>query len=525
MEDQILETREADHDAVGILEYARIIWRWKWIVVITVVLLTALAFIVSAYLLTPEYESSTELIQRRFSFDKALLGTDVFTGDSSDAERDIKTSVELVKSPEVNAAVAARLGDRLGGEKPESFIHVDALNKVDLIQITATHPDPDTAADIANVYAEEFIKWKQDADQKVLAQARVPIEEKVRNTPESERNSASYNVLVDKLESLKLAEDMQLGNLQVISRALPALEQASPKPLRNSAAAFITSFFLGIGLVLLVNKHDKKIRNVEYVTSRIDKPILALIPRFPKSDGGLVTITHPISAGSEAYRLLKTNLQYTIPDIERKIIMFASPGRFEGKSTTVANLAVTLARGGNTSVTVLELDLRRPSLARHMGLNGEIGITNLIAGTHSFEDIIQVIPARDLVLGMGSATPEERQKKAEAEGLKDIFCITSGPIPPNPGELVASDKISSIIKHAGETSNYVLIDTPPLGIVSDAASLASRVDGIVAIVRMGQSEKGSFGNMQSAIKNTHANLLGFVITDSNIGESGYSSNY
>jgi len=218
--------------------------------------------------------------------------------------------------------------------------------------------------------------------------------------------------LVDKMNALKLVELMQAGNIQIVKTATPPDVPASPKPFRNTILALITSGMLGIALAFVLDRFDFKIRSVSEVTNVIDRPILASIPTEPNLNGNIVTISHPKDAGAEAYRLLKTNLSYISPDQKAKKIMVTSPGPQEGKTTTITNLAVTLARGGS-NVAVVELDFRRPSLSRQMALTNIIGITNVIAGTHTLEDVIQVIDKDSLVV------VNEFSKHGNVQTMKD----------------------------------------------------------------------------------------------------------
>ncbi len=528
METPPYDVNNPEHDEIDLLQYWHVIWRRKWLVFLTVGLVTALAVAIPLIFMTPKYESSVELLQRRIGVDKAFLGTDVFSDVASQPDRNIQTAANLVTSPEVIARVNDQLGDRLGGKSADTLIKASVVNKVDIMQITATDTNPALAADVANTFANEYIKWRTESDQQALTQARVPVENQINAIPENMRSSPSYQSLVDKLNSLKLAEAMQVGNLQVVKPAAASLNPVSPKPVRNGAIGFITSIFLGIGLVFFLDRFDTKIRSVNEITARIDKPILASIPTEPKLNGSIVTIGHPRETCAEAYRLLKTNLGYLSPDDKAKTIMITSPGPVEGKSTTIANLAVTLARGGK-SVTILELDFRRPSLSKQLGLSGETGVTNVIAGTHILEDVIQVIEAKDLaVAGDKSRGENTDQQNSVSNGVKDILCVMSGPIPPNPGELAASDAVSAIIDTAAGFSDYILVDTPPLGVVGDAASLASRVDGMILVIRMAQTDKKVFISTTDILRQVPCNLLGVVITDVDAGGSygyGYGGGY
>lgn len=528
MENSPYKTNNPEHDEIDLLQYWQVIWRRKWLVIMTIGLVTALAVAITLVFMTPKYESTAELLQRRIGVDKAFLGTDVFSDVALQPDRDIQTAANLVTSLEVIARVNEQLGDRLGGTSAEKLINASVVDKVDIMEITAIDANATLAADVANTFANEYIKWRTESDQQALTRARAPVENQINAIPESMRGTPSYQSLVDKLNALKLAEAMQVGNLQLVKPAAPGLSPVSPKPVRNGAIGFITSIFLGVGLVFFLDRFDTKIRSVSEITARIDKPILASIPTEPKLDGRIVTIGHPKESNAEAYRLLKANLSYVSPDDKAKTIMITSPGPVEGKTTTTANLAVTLARAGK-SVTILEFDFRRPSLAKRLGLNGDIGVTNVIAGTHSLEDVLQVIQAKDLAVeGESSRGESTAQPSSVANGVRDIFCVMSGPIPPNPGELAASDAVCAIIDTAAGFSDYILVDTPPLGVVGDAASLASRVDGMILVIRMAQTDKKVFISTTDILRHVPCNLLGVVITDVDAGDSygyGYGGGY
>lgn len=526
MEKPPYEISNSEPDEIDLLRYLHVIWRRKWIVLLMVALVTTLAVTLPLMLMTPKYQSSTELLQRRMGVDKLFLGTTVFADATSDPERDIKTAADLVTAPEVIARVNDQLGARLTDKSPDTLINASVVSNVDILRITATDADPVLAADVANTFATEYIKWRTESDQSALVQARVPVEDQINAIPESLHNSPSYLSLVDKLDSLKLAEAMQVGSLQVVKPAAPVLNPVSPKPVRYGAIGFIASIFLGIGLVIFLDRIDTKIRSTSEIIARIDKPILALIPTEPKSNGDIITISHPKDNCAEAYRLLKTNLGYLSPDDKAKTIMITSPGPGEGKSSIVANLAVTLARSGK-AVTILEFDFRRPSLSKYLGLIGKIGVTNIIAGTHTLQDVFQVIEAKSLaVTSEISAGEAMDQPNHTRSGIKDIFCVMSGPIPPNPGELAASAAVGKIIESAAAFSDYILVDTPPLCAVGDAASLASRVDGMILTIRMAKTDKRAFASTNEIIRQLPCNLLGVVITDVDAGGSyGYSSGY
>ena len=520
-----MDSYAAKENDAEIFEYLRIIWRRKWLVILVVVPITAFVLIASLYFMTPQYQASTRLLQRQLGLDTAFLGTSVFRENTSQPDRSIDTSVELVKSPEVVSAVRNRLGDQHGGMQENQFLEhitIKAEQKIDIIEITATDSDPAFAADIANAFAEEYIKWREFIDKDILTQASAPIKQKIDSTPANDRDTPEYASLINKLDTLELVKSMQGGNTQIVNQAKPSTVPVSPKPMRNAALAFITSLFAGVSLAILMDKKlDTKIRNIEYVTMKSGKPILALVPKevFSEDEIDLVTISRPLSSAAEAYRLLKTNLQFMNPGTRTKKILVTSPGPFEGKSTTIANLAITLAEG-NQIVSILELDIRRPSLAKKLGLKNEPGLTDVIAGSRKLNQIEQIFSLDNPAVP--TKRPKGRGKEVGRETTnKFIRCFLSGPVPPNPGDLIATEMTKSIIGEVAASSDYVLIDSPPLGVISDAATLSQTVDGIIIVVRLAQSDKKMLNRLLDTLSHLPSNVLGFVITDAEVVKSGY----
>lgn len=503
---------------INLRSYLAIIWRRKWIVLLIIFLVTTIAIVVSNWFVTPKYQASTELLQQHSGLDKALLGSDLFQQDTSQPEREMQTASEMITSPKVVEAVNNELGGQLGGQDPSSFVSVSVVNKADIVRITATNTDPELAAAVANSFGNQYINWRRQVERDVLQMTRSPIEAQIEATPVDQRNTAAFQVLQDKLQTLKVLETMQIGDLEIIKPAEVPAQPSSPQPVKTGLIAFFTSLIVGVGVVFMVENLDTRLRDPEEISSQIDKPVLASIPgSHPGQNGQLATLAYPSGAASEAFRLLKTNLSYVEPDREIKTIMVTSPGSGEGKSTTVANLAVTLARAGKR-VIIFEADFRRPSLSKYLGIDNSTGLTNAISGEEDLRQVLQVIEANDLVISNhDSEFAAQTAAPAKLNGIKPIYCATSGPLPPNPGELVASDKLKSLIDEAREHVDVVLIDAPPVGVVGDAASIASKVDGYIFVVQLAKTVKNSAGIMADFIASVPSNALGIVVTNANAG--------
>ncbi len=493
-------------------EQVGVIWRHKWLVLLSVVIITTVATGATILFSTKQYQSSTEILQQDSGLDRALMGSQMFQNPGDQPERYLATAAELVVSQPVNTTVSKALGNRLAGRDPASMVSVSVVSQADILKITATDHDPQLASDVANSYANNYIAWRQQTDNSILQQAEVPIQAQLSNMTPDQQQGSTYNSLNNKLQTLKMLQTIQTGNLQIVNKAVPAASPSSPRPMRIGLLAFFSSLIFAFGAVFTVEMTDKRIRSSDEITSRVDKPILASIPFLRSADRELETLSNPAGPASEAYRILKTNLSYMEPDNEIKSIMISSSEPNDGKSTTIANLAVTLARGGK-KIIVIEGDLRRPTLADYLDLSNSIGVTNVISGISNLRESLQMIEARELSNQITNDNFDNDQLFAQLNGTKPIYCVTSGPIPPNPGEMVASEKMSAIIDEAAGHADLVLVDAPPLLAAADATSIASKVDGAILVVKLNSTAKKSLNVIDDFISTVPCKVLGVVVTN------------
>lgn len=215
--------------------------------------------------------------------------------------------------------------------------------------------------------------------------------------------------------------------------------------------------------------------------------------------GNLVAHENPRSPVAEAYRQLRTNLWFASHDRARRTIMVTSTSSDEGKTTTLANLAVTIAQTGS-SVVLVDCDLRRPSLHQPFRLDNSAGLTNLfIAG----------VPLKSML---------------QDTGIPDLKLLPSGPLPPNPSELLGGSRMLEVIESLKEQAEFVLFDTPPIVAVTDAAVLATRMDAVLLVLRAGKTRRELALRARAQLEKVQANLLGVVLTNATV-EGGLSPYY
>jgi capsular exopolysaccharide synthesis family protein len=216
----------------------------------------------------------------------------------------------------------------------------------------------------------------------------------------------------------------------------------------------------------------------------------------------LVAYTEPRSAAAEAYRTLRTNIQFASPDKPVHTLLATSTSPDDGKSTTIANLAITFAAAGAPTVLV-DADLRRPHLHQIFDLPNEAGLTTLVSEM-----------ARNKTGEVGKLPLQDTK-------VPNLQVLTSGPIPPNPAEILASQRMAEILALLRNGAEYVLIDTPPIIAVTDAAVLAPRVDGVLLVVNAGKTKRELAIKARDMLKQVNANLLGVVLNNAKIDKSAY----
>jgi receptor protein-tyrosine kinase len=215
--------------------------------------------------------------------------------------------------------------------------------------------------------------------------------------------------------------------------------------------------------------------------------------------GSLITVSEPRGAASEDYRSLRTSLLYSLVDTPPKAIVVTSPGPSEGKSTTCANLGVVLAQVDKQTL-IVDCDMRKPTIHKFFGLRNLRGVVNVLAGERGLHEVCQ-------------------------EALPELKAITTGPIPPNPTELLSSRRFAELLNQAREEFDYVLLDVPPVGVVSDPAIAATQADGTLLVIDSQSTRKGSVRQAMRSLEGVGANVLGTVINKVKASKGGYYYSY
>ncbi|KAB1641703.1 polysaccharide biosynthesis tyrosine autokinase [Gulosibacter chungangensis] len=430
-------------------DYIRIV-RKNWVLIFVLAVLgTGVGAGISA--LTPaKYESTAELYVTVRTPENAATG-DLLQGTNF-ARQSVVSYVDVATSALVLDRVIERLSLDATVDELRPKLSASTPNDTVLIAITATDSSAERAAELANVTGEELAAVVEDVIEIADTDGESPVD------------------------------------LNLINPAIVADAPSSPNVRMNILLGAVLGLILGFGAALLRHMLDTRIRSLSDIRQIVDAPVLGGIAfdeelrRQP-----LVVQAQPRSPGAEAFRALRTNVQFLDPDSSSQIFVVTSAGPGEGKSTTSANLALALAQTGFT-VALVDADLRKPRLAEYMGVEGSVGLTDVLVGRAELSDVLQ------------------------PWGRGRLAVLPSGQIPPNPSELLGSRAMQQVLEALSAQADYVIVDAPPVLPVTDATVLARFASGLLVTVAAGSTHRQELQGCVDAIEAADGRLLGVVAT-------------
>ena len=495
---------------LDLLGYLRVIRR-RWWIVLLVPLLGGAAAYVQAKSQTNIYRSQTTLLVEQTTAE-ALFA---IRGSTGDPDRELANQIRIIESQDVHRRAIQKLGY-------DAKVSASAASKEDVITISGKAPEAERAADIANAYAAAYIANRVESARSENAVAQAEIQRQIDDVntqikrfdaanPKGGGDQATRNALSDQLTNLqtqlgrlKAASEVSTGGVQTLEKAAVPHFPFEPRPKRSLALGLGVGLVLGLSFAFLVDYLDDTLKDKEDL-ARVspDLPVLALIPRVQgwrnRREPMVVSLERPNDPVAEAYRTLRTSIQFLGLDRQIKTIQVTSSVAGEGKTTTLANLAITLSRAGRRVVVVCN-DLRHPRIHEFFGVGNSVGFTSVLLGDVSLADALQ---------------------KA---GDSQIRLLASGPPPPNPSELLGSTRTSEILDALKSQSDIVLIDCPPLLPVTDAAVLSHKVDATLLVATAGSTTRSELSRSIEMLRQVDAPLIGCVLNGVG-GNEQYSYRY
>lgn len=461
-----------DFEEIDLREILFLLLRKWYIVAICFIFVTISTLLITSYYLTPIYKSEATLFLGKESGNVGALSI----GDIQLNNQLIADYRELLKS----RTVAERVGEKLNVNSGKLLKNVDVRTVKDsrIFKISYEDSNPDLAREVVNELSNEIQELAADI--------------------------------------------IEVKNVMVIDEANMPRLPVKPNKRMNVAVAGLLGLMLGVGFIVLLEFVDHTFKKPDEVERYLGLNVVGTIPKFRGGKRGkskaknrkelekeylknLITKNDPKAAATEAFRELRTNLHYINIDKEVKTIIFTSPSMGDGKSVTAANLAVTLARSGK-KVLIVDADLRKPKVHHYFGVKNNIGLTNIL--TDSRDNI--------------------KAKAIEKTETSKLDIITSGPVPPNPYEMLSSNKMQSFIEEVKDEYDIVIFDTPPVGQVTDAAILAGLTDGTILVLASASTRIDIAKRACKALDGVNANIVGAVLTKIDFRKTsyyGYSYSY
>ncbi len=452
---------------------------------------------------------------------KVYLLVDASMGENSPAVVEVQTKINNLQL-EIKEEAEALLISGIPHENPLSFPQ-ELQDR--LIELNSQIIQYQSRADEFGMMVERLKGQVVDLPEKTVTLARLIRNKKVKEE--------LFLLLSQKLEETRITEASQSKQIRIIDRAIPPNSAKKPNKKLNLLLGLVLGLGAGMGVAFLLEYSDNTIRSIDSI-QKFGVSVIGVIPKIGenyrrKRKGGskknkeitskakrrksssrgnphftdrLVSHLDPKNPVSESYRSIRTNITYSKPDSEISSLLVTSPSAGEGKSTTVVNIAITFAQLGKRTILV-DTDLRKPVLHKIFSVDREPGISNYIGDSkkYSFENIIN-----------------------ETE-IENLHMITSGKLFPNPSELIGSHRMKELISVLKEKYDIVLFDSPPVMPVTDSRMLSKETDGLLLIVKSGQTETMALERTVSLLKSVNAPLIGCVLNGFSHRDSYYYSDY
>ncbi len=514
-------TGQAASPQLELRDYLGVLRRRRWVIALTALVITSVA-VAASLLQTPVYEGTAELLLQPRSTESLF---DPNSGQRNDPARAVQTEIRVLESQPVQDAVRKKLG-------AAHKVSASPVGLTDVIEVRATSIHPRRAAEVANAYATAYIEFRRKQSVEGILTASKEVQDKVDDLqkqlddlatrvgaaapPErlqvEQRVAGQREALLtqqilfnQKLDELQVDSALKTGGAQLVTPAAVPVSPFKPTPRRTAVMGLLVGLLLGAGLAFLRDYLDDSVKSKDDLARVVGGlPNLALVPPVPgwkdRAKPLVVSTTDPKSPAAEAYRSLRTSIQFLGLDRPLRTIQVTSASASEGKSTTIANLGVALAQAGQRVVIVC-CDLRQPRIHEFFGLDNAKGFTSVLLGDVSLSAALQ-----------------------EVAGQDHLRLLASGPVPPNPSELLSGRRTVDVLTALQAECDVVLVDCPPILPVTDAAVLSNRVDATLLVVTAGITTGKELQRSLELLNQVGAPIIGTVLNGVR-GEHSYGYSY
>jgi capsular exopolysaccharide synthesis family protein len=485
--------------------YLTVLRRRKWWVIL--IALLGLGVSLAATLSEPKQYSATAQLLVQSSNQPVALGS----AQAAVTTTDVQTDMQLATS----APVVRMVRGKLGSAPPVAASEVAQTN---VIALTAVSPTPARAALIANTYAQEFVAHTQNvaiaAQTAAETQLHTQIQQLTRQVKSLQGNpnnaaqvSALANqeaVLKEEAAQLQVTGAAAAGGVEFVTPAQAPTGPSSPKPAEDALLGLAAGLLLGVGAAFLRDSLDDTLTSKETAERCGGGPVLAMVPMVnswrKRKQGVVASSSEPTSPAAEAYRSLRTSLQFVRQARELRTVLVTSPAAAEGKTSTLANLGAVFAQAGER-VVLVSCDLRRPRLGQFFDVEEQSGLTTVLLGQQTLEQALK-----------------------QVDGYDCLWMLGAGPVPPNPAELLSGPRAGKVFAALRENFDLVLVDSPPVLPVTDAMVLSKYADGTLLVVAAGQTKRAELERASERFIQAQSPVVGIVLNEVT-KQNGYGSGY
>lgn len=512
--------QEQPKEELEIRQYLSLLLYRAWLILLIGIVTGTISYLISMRL-SPIYESTTSVLVNEAPESKSADYSSVLM-----SKQLTSTYSQMMTNDLVLQQVASEYGLTNPMDEMKKWIVVSPIRDTQIIKVSVKTTNPEFSANIANAVVKTFSTQIQDIQTQRFSQSKKTLESQLADTEKqittysSQMEIAASNEEKDRLEAkvtqyrtiysnlLTSYEQIRLSEAQAVSSVVQ-VEPATANPIPvepnlvlNTLFAALIGMLITGGIIVAREAFDDTIKTPDEITRRFNLPVLGVINHQPVKTDAPITIREPRSPIAESYRTLRTNVSFASVDRPLRTLMITSAEPGDGKSTTICNLGVVLAQSGRR-VLVADCDLRRPRIHTYFGLPNRHGMSTLIAHSEVLANV---------------------RKSTQVEGLS---VVTSGSLPPNPSELMGSQKLLSIFQNMLQSADMILIDTPPTLTVSDAATLAPSLDGVLLVIKPGTTRATALRQTLDQFRQVNARVIGVVLNDvvTRGNPYGYHYNY
>lgn len=495
-------------------DYLRVIQARKWLIVVATVI-TVVTALATSLLLPKVYEAEANLLISESASSSALLDT-ALSGFSMQPERGLQTQVRMMRMRPAFERTIRRLDLRMHPSDLIEKTEITAEGQTNVITVRVRDGDARRAAQIANTLAEEYALWVRDFSRNRVRAAADEVESQLgdvrdellelgkaagKDPSDSDRMALQiagqdYAGLSEQLRQLRIREQMEVGPVQVVNTAAVPSGPVSPKPRRDAMLALVVGLTFGLGGAFLLEVLDTSVKTTAQVAELTGAPVLGVVPSTKESpEVGIAMAQSGASPVAEAFRGIRNSLDFINFEHSIQTILITSAAPSEGKSTVASNLAVGLARAGKR-VILVSADFHRPRSAAYLRLSETLGLSHVLTGQYALDVCLQ-------------QASEER-----------LQVLASGKVPPNPSELLGSERMGALLRELATRAEWVILDGPPILSVADTTAVAKWVDGSIVVVRAGKTDREALQRSVEMLAGVGNRVIGAVLLGVDEGAPG-----